>query len=50
MKYKLIKSYAKINLSLKILGKNKNKLHKIQSVISFLNFMIYNYKAQQLLR
>ena len=38
MKYKLIKSYAKINLSLKILGKNKNKLHKIQSVISFLNF------------
>ncbi len=38
MKYKLIKSYAKINLSLKILGKNKNKLHKIQSVISFLDF------------
>ena len=38
MKYKLIKSYAKINLSLKILGKNKNKLHKIQSVISFLEF------------
>ena len=38
MKKKLIKSYAKINLCLNILGKNKNKLHKIQSIISFLNF------------
>ena len=38
MKKKLIKSYAKVNLCLNILGKNKNKLHKIQSIISFLNF------------
>ena len=37
MKKKLIKSYAKINLCLNILGKNKKKLHKIQSIISFLN-------------
>ncbi len=35
---KFIKSYAKINLSLKVLGKNKNKFHKIQSIISFLDF------------
>ena len=35
---KFIKSYAKINLSLKVLGKKKNKLHKIQSIISFLDF------------
>ena len=38
MKKNLIKSHAKINLSLNILGKDKNRLHKIQSIISFLNF------------
>ena len=38
MKKKLIKSYAKINLSLSILGKDKSKFHKIESIISFLNF------------
>ena len=38
MKKNLIKSYAKINLSLNVLGKDKNKFHKIQSIISFLDF------------
>ena len=33
----LIKSYAKINLSLDVLGKYKNNLHKIQSIISYIN-------------
>ena len=37
MKKKLIKSYAKVNLSLKVLGRNKNKFHKIQSIISYLD-------------
>ena len=38
MKKNLIKSYAKINLSLYVLRKDKNRLHKIQGIISFLNF------------
>ena len=38
MKKNLIKSYAKINLSLNVLGIQKNGLHKIQSIVSFLNF------------
>ena len=38
MKNNLIKSYAKVNLSLNVLGKNKNRLHKIQSIISFIDF------------
>ena len=37
MKKHLIKSYAKINLSLNILRKDKSNFHRIQSVISFLN-------------
>tara|TARA_B100001250_G_C19738414_1_gene761932 strand:+ start:567 stop:1415 length:849 start_codon:yes stop_codon:yes gene_type:complete len=32
-----IKSYAKINLSLGVLGKLESKLHKIESIISFIN-------------
>ena len=32
-----IKSHAKINLSLGVLGKLKSKLHKIESVISFID-------------
>ena len=38
MKKTLIKSYAKINLSLNVLRKEKTGLHKIQSIVSFLNF------------
>jgi len=38
MKKKIIRSYAKVNLSLKVLSKNKNNFHNIQSVISFLDF------------
>ena len=38
MKKTLIKSYAKINLSLNVLKKKKDGLHKIQSIVSFLNF------------
>ncbi len=37
MKFYKIKSYAKINISLGILGKLKSKLHKIESLILFLN-------------
>ena len=33
----MIKSYAKINLFLKILKKNKNGLHNIQSSVMLLN-------------
>ena len=38
MKKTLIKFYAKINLSLNVLRKERTGFHKIQSVISFLNF------------
>jgi len=37
MKYYMIKSYAKINISLGILGKLKSKFHKIESLFSFIN-------------
>ena len=32
-----IKSYAKVNLSLYVIGKSKSKLHRIESLISFIN-------------
>ena len=32
----IIKSYAKINLSLNVVGKSKNRLHKIESIVTFL--------------
>ena len=32
-----IKSHAKINLSLYVLGKLKSKLHKIESLITFID-------------
>ena len=38
MKKTLIKSYAKINLSLNVLKKEKDGFHKIESIVSFLNF------------
>jgi len=37
MKFIKIKSYAKVNLSLNILGKLTSKLHKIESIVSFLD-------------
>ncbi len=37
MRYYKIKSYAKINISLGILDKIKTKLHKIESLFSFIN-------------
>ena len=36
MSYSKIKSYAKINSALNIVGK-KNSMHKIESIVSFLN-------------
>ena len=36
MKSFKIKSYAKINLALNVIGKN-TKLHKIESIIAFIN-------------
>jgi len=36
MRYYKIKSYAKINISLRILGKLKSKFHKIESLFSFI--------------
>jgi len=46
MKKVLIKSYAKINLSLNVLKKEKDGLHKIQSIVSFLNFYDEIYLQQ----
>ncbi len=37
MGYYKIKSYAKVNISLKVLGKLKSKLHKIETLFSFIN-------------
>ena len=37
MGYYRIKSYAKINISLKVLRKLKSNLHKIESLVSFIN-------------
>ena len=37
MRYDKIKSYAKINISLKVLGKLKSNLHKIESLVTFIN-------------
>ena len=37
MKNYKINSYAKINISLSVLGKLKSKLHKIESLFSFIN-------------
>ena len=37
MNFQIIKSYAKINLSLGVTGKLKSGYHKIESLISFLN-------------
>ena len=36
MKFKKIKSYAKINLALNVIGKS-SKLHKIESLVAFIN-------------
>ena len=37
MNFKIIKSYAKINLSLGVTGRLNSGYHKIESIISFLN-------------
>jgi 4-diphosphocytidyl-2-C-methyl-D-erythritol kinase len=37
MKFRKIKSFAKINISLNITGKLKSKLHRIESLITFVN-------------
>ena len=37
MRYYKIKSYAKVNISLKVLRKLKSNLHKIESLVSFIN-------------
>jgi 4-diphosphocytidyl-2-C-methyl-D-erythritol kinase len=37
MKFLKIKSYAKVNLSLNIIGKLRSKLHKIESLVTFVN-------------
>ena len=37
MNFKIIKSYAKINLSLGVIGRLKSGYHKIESLISFLS-------------
>tara|TARA_B100000965_G_scaffold123433_1_gene102132 strand:+ start:2119 stop:2967 length:849 start_codon:yes stop_codon:yes gene_type:complete len=37
MSYKKIKSYAKINLSLGVLGRLKSGYHKVESLVSFIN-------------
>ena len=37
MKVKLIKSYAKINLCLGVVGRLKSGYHKIETLVSFIN-------------
>ena len=37
MKFSKIKSYAKVNLSLNIIGKLRSKLHRIESLVTFVN-------------
>ena len=37
-----LKSYAKVNLSLNIVGKFRSKKHKIESLVSFLDFYDLN--------
>ena len=37
MKFLKIKSYAKVNLSLNIVGKSRSKKHKIESLVTFVN-------------
>ena len=37
MKFEKIKSHAKINLSLNILGKKKSKLHNLETLVGFLD-------------
>tara|TARA_A100000164_G_C21887297_1_gene763454 strand:+ start:811 stop:1659 length:849 start_codon:yes stop_codon:yes gene_type:complete len=36
-KFRKIKSFAKINLSLNVIGRLKNKYHKIESIVTFVN-------------
>ena len=38
MNFKLIKSHAKVNLSLGVVGKLQSGYHKVESLVSFLNF------------
>ena len=45
MKSFKIKSYAKINLALNVIGK-KTKLHKIESIVSFINLHDLIYLKQ----
>ncbi len=37
MKFEKIKSHAKINLSLNVLGKKKSKLHNLETIVGFLD-------------
>ena len=37
MKFEKIKSHAKINLSLNVLGKKKSKLHNLETLVCFLD-------------
>ena len=37
MKTSIIKSYAKINISLNVVGKLQSNLHKIESIVTFIN-------------
>ena len=37
MKASIIKSHAKINISLSVIGKLQSNLHKIESIVTFIN-------------
>ena len=37
MKTSIIKSHAKINVSLSVVGKLQSNLHKIESIVTFIN-------------
>ena len=37
MKFEKLKSHAKINLSLNVIGKKKSKLHNLETLVGFLD-------------
>ena len=48
MKFSMIRSYAKVNLSLNVTGKKNSKLHKIESLVTFIGLhdLIYLKKIE----
>ena len=41
MRFEKIKSHAKINLSLNVLGKQKSKLHDLETLVAFVDLALF---------